>query len=294
MSTLLKKPWYGVILILCLSCNNNKNKKVMPNINKAGLNFTSGHASVNGLDMYYEIYGEGKPLVLIHGGGSTIQTTFGRIIPQLAAHYKLVAVELQNHGRTRSRNVPETFEQDADDVAALLAVLNISKAYFFGFSNGGSTVLQIAIRHPEVTGKIIAASAAYKRNGFIPGFFDGMQHATLLNMPKELQDAFLELNPDTAKLQHMFEKDRDRMIGFKDWDENKLRSVAAPTLIIDGDADVVTVEHSVEMYRLIPNAKLAIIPGEHGKYLGEITTLKNDGNDTIFITPLIRSFLDSM
>jgi pimeloyl-ACP methyl ester carboxylesterase len=98
--------------------------------------------------MYYEIYGKGKPLVLIHGGGSTIQTTFGRVIPKLALHRKLIATELQAHGRTSDRDNELSFEQDADDVATLLKNLNIHRADFFGFSNGGTTALQIAIRHP--------------------------------------------------------------------------------------------------------------------------------------------------
>src|ERR1700755_2353527 len=103
-----------------------------------------GHFSeVNGLNMYYEIHGEGKPLVLIHGGGSTIYSTFRTTLPMLAKHYKIIAVELQAHGHTSDRDAPESFAQDADDVAALLHQLNITKAYIFGFSNGGSTTLQI-------------------------------------------------------------------------------------------------------------------------------------------------------
>src|SRR6476646_11642907 len=109
----------------------------------------TGYANVNGIKLYYEIHGEGKPLILIHGGGSTIETTFGRVLPMFAKKYKVIAVELQAHGHTSDRNAPETFEQDADDIAALLKQLNISKASFIGFSNGGTTSLQIAIRHPE-------------------------------------------------------------------------------------------------------------------------------------------------
>ena len=116
----------------------------------------------------------------------------------LHKHYKIIAVELQAHGHTSDRNAPETFEQDADDVAALLKQLNISKAYIFGFSNGASTTLQIAIRHPELPEKIVVASGAYKRDGFIPGFFDGFKTATLNTMPQGLRDAFLKINPDTC------------------------------------------------------------------------------------------------
>ncbi|MDZ4846107.1 MAG: alpha/beta hydrolase [Chitinophagales bacterium] len=100
--------------------------------------------------MYYEIHGTGAPLVLIHGGSSTIQTTFGRVLPVFAKTHKVIAVEMQAHGRTADIDRPLSFEQDADDVAALLKYLNISKADIFGFSNGASTTLQLAIRHPEL------------------------------------------------------------------------------------------------------------------------------------------------
>src|SRR5664279_2176113 len=106
-------------------------------------NFKSGYFDVNGLKMYYEIYGQGKPLVLIHGGGSTIQTSFGRIIPELAKRRQIIGVELQAHGHTNDRNTDLAFEQDADDVATLLGNLKISKADFLGFSNGGQTTIEL-------------------------------------------------------------------------------------------------------------------------------------------------------
>jgi len=168
---------------------------------------TSGHAPVNGLQMYYEIHGNGNmPLVLIHGGGSTIQSTFGIILPMLAKHHKIIALELQAHGRTSDRNGPESFEQDADDVAGLLKYLKIGKADFLGFSNGGTTTLQIAIRHPEIVNKIILMSCSYLREGMIAGFFESMPNATLDNMPKPLQEAFLSVTPDQKGLQTMFEQ----------------------------------------------------------------------------------------
>jgi len=254
--------------------------------------FKTGHSDVNGIKIYYEKYGQGEPLVLLHGGGSTIQSTFGRIIPQLATHYQVIAIELQNHGRSGFRNVPETFEQDADDVAALLDNIGISKASFFGFSNGGTTALQIAIRHPQIINKLVLAAAACKRNGFLPGFFDGMQQATLANMPQELKTDFLNVNPDTSKLQMMFERDRDRMINFEDVDDQQIKSVTAQTLLINGDADVITAEHTVALYRLLPNSTLAIIPGGHGKYIGEITSIGDGNHDIDFVLPIIQQFLD--
>ena len=156
------------------------------------------YAEINGLNLYYEIHGKGKPLVLLHGGGSTITTTFGRILPGLAKTHQVIAIELQAHGHTKDIDRPLSFEQDADDVAALVAKLNISKADFFGFSNGGTTCLQIAIRHPQLVNKLVLASTISTRDGMKPGFFEGMKKASLENMPKALQDAYLKANPDAA------------------------------------------------------------------------------------------------
>jgi pimeloyl-ACP methyl ester carboxylesterase len=131
----------------------------------------SGYALVNGLKMYYEIHGEGVPLVLIHGGGSTIQTSFSKILPLLAQHYKVIAVELQAHGHTNDRDSAESFEQDADDVAGLLEYLKIIKLIFLDSAMAGIQAMQIAIRHSSVVDKLVIISSFYKREGMIPGFF---------------------------------------------------------------------------------------------------------------------------
>lgn len=266
----------------------------MGNTETEGVTFKSGYSDVNGLKMYYEIYGEGKPLVLIHGGGSTIQTTFGRVIPLLSRNRKLIAVELQAHGRTSDRDTELSFEQDADDVAALLKNLNTSRADFFGFSNGGTTALQIAIRYPELVDKIVAASALSKRNGAPPLFWDFMEHAQLENMPKQLKEAYKKVASESGGLQTMHDKDAKRMVDFKDIPDEKIKSIKAPTLIIIGDKDVITQEHAIEMHRLIVNSELAIIPGGHGEYIGEVTTLTADTKESgSILIPMIEKFLDN-
>ncbi|WP_246254493.1 alpha/beta fold hydrolase [Pedobacter foliorum] len=252
----------------------------------------NGHSEVNGIKMYYEIYGQGKPLVLIHGGGSTIQTTFGRVIPMLAKHRKIIAVELQAHGRTSDRGKDSSFEQDADDVATLLKNLNIDKADFFGFSNGGTTTVQIAIRHPEIVDKIILGSALLKRSGVPAQFWGFMKQAQLSNMPKELKEAYLQVTPDSNGLQIMHDRDAKRMVNFKDIPDELIKSIKVPTLFINGDQDVVTPEHALEMHKLIANSKVAIIPGVHGEYIEEITTLKSDSKEADYVIPMIESFLD--
>src|SRR5690242_17411113 len=148
---------------------------------------TGHYAAVNDLQMYYEIHGSGRPLVVIHGGGSTIETTYGRVLPEFAKHFQVIAVELQAHGHTLDIDRPLSFEQDADDVAALLKHLTIEKADIMGFSNGGTTALQIAIRHAELVNKLVLLSATFKRSGMQSGFFEGFQNASLeTSMPQPL------------------------------------------------------------------------------------------------------------
>jgi len=252
----------------------------------------SGHAEANGISMYYEIYGDGRPLVLIHGGGSTIQTSFGRVIPLLAPHHQVIGVELQAHGRTSDRNSELSFEQDADDVAALLKSLNVTQADIFGFSNGANTALQIAIRHPQLCRKIIAGSPLLKKNGTFPQFWEFMMQGTFEQMPQAYKDAFLAVTPDSAKLLNMYQKCANRMIRFKEFSDAEIQSIQAPVLLVNGDQDVATSEHIVAMQKLIPHCRLAIIPGGHGAYMGEVTTLKPGHKSSDFIVPMMERFLE--
>lgn len=287
-----------VLIILSLTACNSKKSVETENENNMKIStsdkiaMTSAYSEVNGIKMYYEIYGQGKPLVLIHGGGSTIQTTFGKVIPLFAKNRKVIAVEMQAHGRTSDRNTDLSFEQDADDIATLLKNLNIEKADFFGFSNGGTSTLQIAIRHPEIVDKIILGSALAKRNGVPEWFWDFMNQAKLENMPEQLKVAYNQVAADTNGLQVMHDKDAKRMVNFKDIPNEQIKSVKSPTLIIIGDKDIITPEHAIEMHRLISNSELAIIPGGHGDYIGEITTLKPDFKECELVVPMIEKFLN--
>jgi pimeloyl-ACP methyl ester carboxylesterase len=264
---------------------------IMTNLVEAVTAQSNGkYANVNGLKMYYEIHGKGFPLVLIHGGGSTIGTTFGRILPTLAKTHQVIAVEMQAHGHTPDIDRPLSFEQDADDVAALLKHLNISKADIFGFSNGASTTLQIAIRHPEVVHKIVVASTMYKKAGSYAWFWEMMQKATFEGMPQPYKDAYLQINPDKDALYRMYQRDVVRMQTFKDIKEEEIKGIQAPALIIVGNNDVASPEHAVEMYRQMQKAKLLIVPGGHGDYIGELATLKPDNNEYP-VVPMIEDFL---
>ncbi len=207
--------------------------------------------------------------MLIHGGGSTIGTTFGTVLPMLAKTHRVIAVELQAHGHTSDRDAPETFTQDADDVAELLRQLNVTDADILGFSNGGQTAMELAMRHPARVRRLVLASVFYKRSGVDAGFWDMMKNATLGDMPQSMKDAFTRINPDPAALMNMFRKDAQRMRTITGWTDAEIRTITAPSFVIAADQDVARPEHAVEMFRILPHARLAIFPGGHGAYLGE-------------------------
>lgn len=255
----------------------------------------SDHAPINGLKMYYEIHGpeNGTPLVLLHGGGSSIDTTFGVVTPLLAKTRRVIAFDQQGHGRTADiADRPFTFEQSADDAAALLKYLKIDKADFFGFSNGGHIAVQVALRHPALVRKLVVASAPLTRDGVPTGFWEGFKGATLETMPAPLRKSYLEIAPNPDDLQSFFDKSVKRMAGFKDFPLDDVHKIKAETFIILGDRDVELPEHAVEMFRLFPNAALAILPGGHGTYLGEVTEAKGGTRLPELTVAMVEEFLD--
>lgn len=249
------------------------------------------YADVNGLQLYYEIHGSGFPLVLLHGGGSTIETTYGRVLAELAKDHLVIAVELQAHGHTRDIDRPLSFQQDADDVAALLGQLNVAQADFMGFSNGGTTCLQIAIRHAQLVRKLVLMSASYKKDGHIPGFFDGFDGVSLKDMPAPLVEGFLKANPDAAGLQAMFERDVARMKAYTDIPDTDIRNVQAPAMVINGNQDVITNEHALELARTLQRGQVVILPGLHGAYIGEICSPTPESRVPLLTVAMIKEFL---
>jgi len=254
-----------------------------------------GYADVNGIRMYYETYGpeRGVPLVLLHGGGSTIDVTWGRILPFLARDRRVIAVEEQAHGRTSDRNAPVRFETSADDVAELLKQLKVEQADIFGFSNGASVALQVAIRHPQAVRKLVFASSFTKKAGAQPQLWELMRTADLANMPQPLQDAFLKVNPDPAKLKTMHDKDAERMRSFADVPDADLRALRAPTLIVIGDRDIVKPEHALELTHSIPSSRLMILVGGHGDYLGEAIMTQRASRAPELTAGFVEEFLDA-
>ncbi|HEY0991617.1 MAG TPA: alpha/beta hydrolase, partial [Kofleriaceae bacterium] len=237
-------------------------------------------------------HGDGVPLVLLHGGGSTIDVTYGRVLPWFARHRRVIAVEEQAHGRTSDRDQPERFETSADDVATLLGQLGVASVDIMGFSNGASVALQVAIRHPAIVRRLVFASSMTKRSGAAPQFWDSIANATFADMPQPLKDAFLQVTPDPQKLQQMYERDIERMRSFRDVPDADVAAVKVPVLVLAGDRDVPTTEHAVELSRQLPHARLLVLPGGHGDYLGELLASAASSCCAELTAWLIEQFLD--
>jgi pimeloyl-ACP methyl ester carboxylesterase len=219
---------------------------------------TQGYAAVNGLKMYYEIHGAGKPLVVLHGAFG-----WATVYPTLAKNRQVIAVELQGHGHTADVDRPMTIEQLADDTAALLRQLKIERADFFGYSMGGNVALAIAIRHPTLVDRLAinGSNSGKIEDAYEPETFKQFKSLPADFAPPVLKDAYDKVAPDPKKWPVLVAKVKKMGLEFKGFTPEEMKSIKARVLITLGDRDGVRLEHAVEMFRLIPNAQLAVFPG---------------------------------
>jgi pimeloyl-ACP methyl ester carboxylesterase len=219
---------------------------------------TQGYAAVNGLKMYYEIHGAGKPLVVLHGAFG-----WATVYPTLAKNRQVIAVELQGHGHTADIDRPMTIEQLADDTAALLKQLKIERADFFGYSMGGNVALAVAIRHPNLVDRLAinGSNSGKIEEAYEPETFKQFKSLPADFAPPVLKDAYDKVAPDPKKWPMLVAKVKKMGLEFKGFTREEMKSIKARVLITLGDRDGVRLEHAVEMFRLIPNAQLAVFPG---------------------------------
>jgi pimeloyl-ACP methyl ester carboxylesterase len=230
------------------------------------------YAEVNGLNMYYEIHGVGEPLVVLHGAYMTIDA-MGEVVASFAEARQVIAVELQGHGRTADIDRPISYEQMADDVAALLRHLGTESADVFGYSMGGATALQLAIRHPGAVRKLVVASASYTSDGAHPELMEMIPTITpevFAGTP--IEEEYLRLAPNPEDFPTLVAKLKRLDMEPFAWPQEDIRGITAPTLIIVGDSDAIRLEHAVELFRLLgggvmgdlaglPQSRLAVLPG---------------------------------
>lgn len=233
----------------------------------------SGYAPVDGLKMYYEIHGNGEPLILVHGGVVGI-TMFGGNVEALAKGRKVIAVELQGHGHTADIDRPLSFEALADDVAALVKYLKLQRVDVMGYSLGGGVALQVAIRHPEIIRKLVVVSAPCKRQGMYPEVLAAMGQMGPGAGEMMKQSPLSKMYPN-VNWTALFTKLGKLLSTDYDW-SNEVTAIRAPTMLVFVDADAVRPEHIVEFYQLLGGGRrdagqdgsgrsvnqLAIVPGE--------------------------------
>ena len=252
------------------------------------------YAPVNGLKMYYEIHGAGEPLVLINGAFMTIEA-WGDVLPMLAKSREVIALELQGHGRTADIDRPFSHEQFADDVAALMRHVGVAKADVLGFSLGGEVALQFAIRHPEMTRKLIVVSATYRSDGWYPEVA-----ATIAKITPEsfngsvIREGYDRVAPDPKAFPVLVEHIKALEAQPYAWSEDAIRAIPSPTLIVLGDSDGVRLEHAVAMFKLLgggvfgdivglPKSQLAVLPGT----FHFVVMMRS-----AWLVPMITDFLD--
>jgi pimeloyl-ACP methyl ester carboxylesterase len=223
---------------------------------------TRAFADINGLRLYYEIHGTGRPLVLLHGGLLTIDFMFRPMLPTLAARHRVIAIELQGHGRTADTDRTMSFDQLADDVVALLAHLGIEEADVFGFSFGGLVGWSLVIQHPKVVRRLVVGSADYRSREADPDEVSAP-------MPTDadfqaMRDAYVAVAPDPAHFDALAEK-VSTMVNraYVGWTADDLRAVETPTMVLVGDNDLIRVSDALEAAALLPYGQLAVLPGTH-------------------------------
>lgn len=254
---------------------------------------SSGYAQVGKLNMYYEVHGRGEPLLILHGGGSTIQTTYGAILPDLARTRMVIAPEQQGHGHTADVDRPLSYRQMADDTAALLKQLGHRKVDVVGFSNGGGVAMELAIRYPELVRKLVIGSAYHRRDAIRPELLQSFRKVTAKDMPDVYRQAYLKVAPHPEDLAELTPKLMQNMLSFEGWDGAQLASIKAPTMIIQGNYDVMPLNGLAEMASLISNAQVVVLPGGHGTYLGEVMAAAPGSHLPQYATGIILEFLNS-
>jgi pimeloyl-ACP methyl ester carboxylesterase len=224
----------------------------------------SHYANVNGLRMYYETHGDATPgrppLVLLHGGSATIDSTFVRLLPLLAANRAVIAIEQQGHGHTADIDRPLGYAQMADDTAALLATLKAGPVDCLGFSDGANVALQLAIRHPDAVRKIVAAGALVRADAMKPESVAFIRAATAETWPPPVKAAYMRAAPDPQHWAAFIGKVKTLWLEMPDWPEDSLRAIRTPVLLVYGDHDDIRLEHAVQLQGLIPAAQLAVLP----------------------------------
>ncbi|QBS43932.1 alpha/beta fold hydrolase [Nocardia sp. CS682] len=265
-----------------------------------------GHLPINGLSLYYEVYGElgtseTSPLLLIPGAFMATDS-MQAWVSAFADQRAVIVFDQQGHGRTPDTSREMSYEQFADDAAALLRALNVERADVMGYSQGGGVALQLALRHPTLVDKLVSMSATYRKDGWYPAVLAGIESISATAFAgTPIEQAFMEHTPDATAFGAYLEKMKVLNINDQNISDAEMRSMSAKTMVIVGDADAVKPEHALAMFKLrgggdeeaaasgmlqkVPAARLVMLPAtSHIGISGETTVL----------APMVSAFLDDV
>jgi pimeloyl-ACP methyl ester carboxylesterase len=257
---------------------------------------TTGYAPVNGLRMYYEVHGSGDPVVLLHGSFMTITNNWAEWIGELSKTRKVIAIEMQGHGRTADIKRDFAYENLADDVAALLDYLKIPSADLVGYSMGGGVAMQCAIRHPNKVRKVVSISAVFRHDGWVKEALDAfpqLTSETLKGSPIEIE--YKKLSPTPNEFPSLVKRVIAMDLTPYDFGADKLKATKAPMFFIHGDADGVRLEHISEMFRLKGDE---IFGDMRPRSASRLAILPNTTHITLVermpvIVPMLNDFFDA-
>jgi pimeloyl-ACP methyl ester carboxylesterase len=251
---------------------------------------------VSDLELYHEVHGAGRPLVLLHGAMSTIETSFEFVLPEFAKTRLVIAIEQQAHGRSPDIDRPLSYAQMADDTAALLDRVGIDSADFYGYSMGSGIAVELALRHPNLVGKLALASLVTSKAGFHAEIVEAIEGVTAEDLAGSVfESAYKKVAPNPSNWPMLVAKCNQLDIDFEGWPDEEIRSIDRPVLLIIGDSDIVRPEHAVHLFRLLgggvegtsaglPRSQLAVLPG---------TTHLSVVERTDSLLPMILTFLNT-
>ena len=257
---------------------------------------TTGYAPVNGLKMYYEVHGSGDPVVLLHGAFMTITNNWPGWMGELSKSRKVIAVELQGHGRTADIDRDMSSANLADDVAALLDHLKVPRADVIGYSMGGGVAMQCAIRHPEKVRKVVVISSMFRHDGGVKEAVEAIPKLTADDFKgSPIETEYKKLSPTPDDFPNFVKRLLATDSKGHDISADKLKATTAPMFFIHGDADGVRLEHVAEMFRL----KGGEIHGDmKPRSASRLAILANTTHVTLMqrmavIVPMVNDFLDA-
>jgi pimeloyl-ACP methyl ester carboxylesterase len=241
----------GAAAALSLTTTNSLAKEM-----NAMTTVKGSRATVNGIDLYYERHGSGAPLILLHGGLGTIDEIFGRLLPALAERREVIAVELQGHGHTADNGRPMTYEAMADDIAALVAVLELGAVDVAGYSVGGGVTLQLGLRHPQSVRKLVVISAPHTTDGWFPEVLAGTSAMDAEAMKaSNWYRAYLKAAPQPQDWPLLVRNVSRLMSSPYDWSAAIAKDLRAPVLHVVGDADSIRLPHALALYEMLGGGK---------------------------------------